>query len=563
MLFPPGQPVRVPIVAVTGDADSASVCQLLAHLLTSAGKSVGLSIGGSATIDGLRLSGTEAGNAVDILLHNPAVEVAVVEVDPRTAEEHGIPFEDCDVAVVLSHSGAATTAGQSMERHLLEHLDARGVALFDAGDPEVVALASRAQYDTMLFGMDPRAAAILEHVASGGRAVMLKRTSAGSAIVLSTDGRSRTIWSENKVPLAALREGKLTSKSLLAAIGAAIACEVPIKTIQHALPAFRSVALAQTSTTIPSPATTAVEPTPKPNHRSQLPHASDPTMPDLTIGMATYKDFDGVYFSLQALRLYQDVEGVDFLVVDNYGCDDTRRFVTSIGGRYVRATELVGTAAAKNVVFQEARGHAVLCCDSHVLFQPGVIGRLKRYHREHPESRDLLQGPLVYDDLNTTSTHFDPVWRGQMWGVWASDPRGADPDGEPFDIPMQGMGAFSCRTAAWPGFNPAFRGFGGEEGYIHEKVRQAGGRCLCLPWFRWTHRFGRPAGVPYPLSVRDKIRNYLIGFIELGLDLDPIFAHFAEFTTPGQLEQIYEEALHDGVSSPVALQGAPRSLADN
>jgi glycosyltransferase involved in cell wall biosynthesis len=277
--------------------------------------------------------------------------------------------------------------------------------------------------------------------------------------------------------------------------------------------------------------------------------------------MATYKDFDGVYFTIQALRLYQDVEGIEFLVVDNYGCDDTRRFVTSIQGRYVRATELVGTAAAKNVVFQQAQGHAVLCCDSHVLFPPGVIARLKEYHREHPDSRDLLQGPLIYDDLGVTSTHFDPVWRGQMWGVWASDPRGADPNGEPFEIQMQGMGAFSCRTAAWPGFNPAFRGFGGEEGYIHEKVRQAGGRCLCLPWFRWTHRFGRPAGVPYPLTVRDKIRNYMIGFIELGLDLDPIYEHFTEFLAPQQLEEIYAEALSSGVSSPASPQGAVGSIA--
>ena len=284
------------------------------------------------------------------------------------------------------------------------------------------------------------------------------------------------------------------------------------------------------------------------------PRTPDPGLapaPELTIGMATYKDFDGVYFTIQALRLYQDIEGVEFVVVDNYGCDDTRRFVTSIQGRYVRATELVGTAAAKNVVFQEARGRTVLCCDSHVLFPPGVIARLKDYHRSHPDSRDLLQGPLIYDDLGVTSTHFDPVWRGQMWGVWASDPRGADPNGEPFEIQMQGMGVFSCRTAAWPGFNPAFRGFGGEEGYIHEKFRQAGGRCLCLPWFRWTHRFGRPAGVPYPLTVRDKIRNYMIGFIELGLDLNPIYAHFTEFLTPQQLEEIYAEALQSGVSSPL------------
>ena len=38
-----------------------------------------------------------------------------------------------------------------------------------------------------------------------------------------------------------------------------------------------------------------------------------------------------------------------------------------------------------------------------------------------------------------------------------------------------------------------FREFGGEEWYIHEKYRQAGAKCLCLPFLRWQHRFADPA----------------------------------------------------------------------
>ena len=179
----------------------------------------------------------------------------------------------------------------------------------------------------------------------------------------------------------------------------------------------------------------------------------------LTIGMPTYNDFDGVYFTIQALRLYQDMDDTELLVVDNFGCEHTRTFVEGwTRARYILATEAVGTAAAKNRVFAEARGEAVLCLDSHVLLAPGAIARLKAYYRDHPDSIDLLQGPLVYDDLRTMSTHFDPVWRGQMWGIWGTDPRGLDPEGEPFEIWGQGMGVFNCRKDAWPGFNPAFSG---------------------------------------------------------------------------------------------------------
>ena len=41
--------------------------------------------------------------------------------------------------------------------------------------------------------------------------------------------------------------------------------------------------------------------------------------PRLTIGMACYEDFNGVYFSIQALRMFHPeiLDEVEFLVVDN------------------------------------------------------------------------------------------------------------------------------------------------------------------------------------------------------------------------------------------------------
>src|SRR6266545_1226151 len=157
---------------------------------------------------------------------------------------------------------------------------------------------------------------------------------------------------------------------------------------------------------------------------------------------------------------------------------------------------------------------------------------LKQYYRDHPDCDDLLHGLLVYDDGHLISTHMEPQWRAQMWGTWATDSRGWDEEGEPFEIPMQGLGAFSCGKTAWLGFNPLFRGFGGEEGYIHEKFRQAGRKTLCLLWFRRMHRFERPAGVPFPLRVEDKLRNYLIGHLEVNLDIRPVVEHFGNHLSP-------------------------------
>ncbi len=257
--------------------------------------------------------------------------------------------------------------------------------------------------------------------------------------------------------------------------------------------------------------------------------------PKVTIGMATYDDYDGVYFSLQAIRMYhrEIVREVEFLVVDNRPdgpCSAPLKALEKAipNYRYLPLPGQSGTSFTRDLVFHESAGRYVLCMDCHVFIVPGALRRLFDYFDANPDTGDLLQGPMINDDLRSVSTHFEPVWREGMYGVWAHDAAGDDPDGPPFDIPMQGLGLFASRREAWPGFNPLFRGFGGEEGYIHEKVRQAGGRTLCLPFLRWMHRFARPMGTPYPNIWEDRIRNYVVGWRELGLSTEAMEAHFSQ-----------------------------------
>jgi glycosyltransferase involved in cell wall biosynthesis len=247
----------------------------------------------------------------------------------------------------------------------------------------------------------------------------------------------------------------------------------------------------------------------------------------LTIGMATYDDYDGVYFSLQALKAYHDLTDTELVVIDSKpnGCQDTKNVCNSVGARYFNIQKQ-GTSAPRNHVFEVAKGKFVMCMDCHVLFAKNSIKRLKEFLAKKLQTKDIFQGPLLYDDQKSISTHFDPQWRGQMYGTWGTDQRGYKD--APFEIPMQGLGMFCMRKEAWPKFNPLFRGFGGEEGYIHEKVRQRGGKAICLPWLKWVHRFGRPKGVPYRLTVEDRIINYLIGWHELGRTKDDIIQHFSE-----------------------------------
>lgn len=278
----------------------------------------------------------------------------------------------------------------------------------------------------------------------------------------------------------------------------------------------------------------------------------------LTIGMAAYDDYDGVFFTLQALRMYHPeiTQAVEFVVIDNNPtgpCAEPMKglehFIPNY--RYIPCDEVIGTVARERI-FEEASGELVLCLDCHVFIVPGALQRLLAYYDVHSGTNDLLQGPLIYDDLKTFSTHFEPRWEEGMFGVWVTDERGREPDAAPFEIPMQGLGLFACRRAAWPRFNSKFRGFGGEEGYIHEKIRRANGRTLCLPFLRWMHRFDRPMGIPYANTWDDRIRNYIIGFTELGWDLQPLKDHFVDFLGRSDANAIFErvEAEFAGHAEP-------------
>ena len=261
--------------------------------------------------------------------------------------------------------------------------------------------------------------------------------------------------------------------------------------------------------------------------------------PVMTIGMATYDDYDGAYFTIQSLRMYHPevMDRVEFLVVDNNPRGLCARPLKNLENdipayRYV-PHESRRTNAVKSVVFEEARGEIVLCVDSHVLVAPGALRQLIDYALTEGDERDFWQGPLVYDDLSYISTHLSPVWSGGMFGSWATDDRGLDPEAAPFEIGMQGMGLFACRRETWPGFNPLFRGFAVEEGYMHEKIRRAGGKTVCLPFLRWMHRFNRPFGIPYENVWEDRVRNYVIAYGELGLDTTELEEHFQALLGPG------------------------------
>lgn len=258
---------------------------------------------------------------------------------------------------------------------------------------------------------------------------------------------------------------------------------------------------------------------------------------DLTIGIATYEDFHGAYFTVHSLLLHHPevMDRTEIVVLDNNPSGPSAESLASMAGEFVRYVPYadVQSTAVRDVLFREARGDVVLVLDSHVLLAAGGVAALLRYYEDPAHALDMVQGPLTYGLPHAVAaTQMNPVFEKGMYGVWGLDDRGLDPDADAFEIELHGLGLFAMRKDAWPGLNPRFRGFGGEEGYIQEKVRLAGGTVVCLPALRWQHRFLRPGGTPYRNAWGDRIHNYLVGWQEIGYDTGLVMEHFSELLGP-------------------------------
>lgn len=276
----------------------------------------------------------------------------------------------------------------------------------------------------------------------------------------------------------------------------------------------------------------------------------------LTIGMATYDDYDGVYFTIQALRLYHPIcqtNDVEFIVVDNnpHGkhANPTKKLMKDIGGVYI-PYDKKKSSFVKYEIPKHASGKYTIQMDSHVLLFPESIDYFLKYFHENKNCKDLVQGPMFSQKLNVYNTHWNPVFRGHMYGIWANNHE-AYKKGEPFEIPMLGMGLFGYETKNFPKISDKFNGFGAEEGVIHDYFKiQNKGKIICIPQFKWVHRFDRPEGVKFPLKLEDRIYNYFLGYLDIYKDLNhpiikEVYKYFKDKIPPKRIDFLLEKAKNE------------------
>jgi cyanophycin synthetase len=251
MLYPPGAPTTIPVVAVTGTNGKTTTTRLIAHLFREHGRRVGYT-----TTDGvyyqehLLMEGDLTGPfAANIILSHPQVDVAVLETARGGILRAGLGYSECDVAVVLNvtadHLGmrGIDTVEQLAEVKAVVPSVVRrdGYAVLNADDRLVAAMRERTPGQAVFFSMMPPGtnALVESHLESGGTVARIEGLDeAVEELIIHRGAERLSLGRLVDIPLAFGGHARFQIGNLLAAALAALVQGVPLETIRHGLLTF-------------------------------------------------------------------------------------------------------------------------------------------------------------------------------------------------------------------------------------------------------------------------------------------------------------------------------------
>ncbi len=248
MLFPPGSPSRVPIVAVTGTNGKTTTSRMIAHIMKTAGKKVGLT-----TTDGIYIDATQiaAGDmsgptSAQMVLKNPAIDFAVLETARGGMLRSGLGFDRCNVAVVTNVSsdhlglkGVNTLAELAKVKEIVpQAVLPGGASVLNADNPYTVEMERVARGEIIYFSMDEDNPVIRDHLRGRGKAVVLRPTRHGEMITLIEHRRDTSLLLAEEIPATMDGRIRVNIQNALAAAAAAFAQDVQLEYIRTALRTF-------------------------------------------------------------------------------------------------------------------------------------------------------------------------------------------------------------------------------------------------------------------------------------------------------------------------------------
>jgi len=249
MLFPKGEPRRIPIAAITGTNGKTTTSRMLAHILKLSGKTVGLTSTDGVYIDGrLSVSGDMTGPAsAKMVLRDPEVDAAVRETARGGLLRAGMGYRKSNVSACLNVSadhlglrGIDTVEALAEVKRIVVEV-AQDVAVLNADDVNCLKMADYCNAERICYiTMNHAHPLVKEHIRANGMAVVLEEGMNGHMITLYDKGQHIPLLWTHLIP--ATMEGRAMHNVQNAMFAAALAhsMDVNLENVRHGLRTFNS-----------------------------------------------------------------------------------------------------------------------------------------------------------------------------------------------------------------------------------------------------------------------------------------------------------------------------------
>ncbi len=182
MLYPPGKPFRIPIIAITGTNGKTTTTRLIAHIVKNNGYKVGFTTSDGIYVGNSMLTkgDTTGPSSAEFILKDPTVEFAVLENARGGILRSGLGFGTCDVGVITNiqedHMGISDIHTlEDMARVkavVVESVKPDGYAVLNADNKYCVNIGKNAHCKVAYFSMHENNPVIKAHCKAGGIAAI-------------------------------------------------------------------------------------------------------------------------------------------------------------------------------------------------------------------------------------------------------------------------------------------------------------------------------------------------------------------------------------------------------
>ena len=164
MLYPQGQPCRIPIIAVTGTNGKTTTTRLIAHIVKNNGYRVGFTTSDGIYIQNTMLTkgDTTGPISAEFVLKDPTVEFAVLETARGGILRSGLGFTQCDIGVLTNikedHLGMNDIHTlkdlTKVKRVVLDSVKKDGWSILNADDEYSMKIVNDLDSKVALFSLD-------------------------------------------------------------------------------------------------------------------------------------------------------------------------------------------------------------------------------------------------------------------------------------------------------------------------------------------------------------------------------------------------------------------------